>query len=70
MLLNAAYQIRMGNITGNQELVSNGWATIQGFYNVVHSQSPDSQHWFGRTPEGYANPHDIRYNESSESTLW
>lgn len=63
MLLNAAYQIRLGKETGNQQLVDNGWKIVHGFYNVVYSNSPDSQHWFGRTPEGYVNPDDLRYND-------
>ena len=59
MLLTAAYQILMGKTTGNKKLTRNGWDIVHGFYNVVYSQSPDSQHWFGRTPEGYTNPDDV-----------
>jgi len=66
MLLNAAYQIKLGMETGNEKLVQNGWNILHGFFNVVYSQSPDSQHWFGRTPEGYANPDDVRYDDKSK----
>ncbi|MEA3493683.1 MAG: GH116 family glycosyl hydrolase [Candidatus Margulisiibacteriota bacterium] len=66
MLLNAAYQIRLGKETNNQQLVENGWKIVHGFYNVVYSNSPDSQHWFGRTPEGYVNPDDFRYNNKKK----
>lgn len=67
MLLNAAYQIKIGMETNNKQLVQNGWEIVQGFFNVVYSQSPDSQHWFGRTPEGYANPDDIKYDEKDKT---
>jgi non-lysosomal glucosylceramidase len=63
MLLNAAYQIRVGRETGNAELIRQGWDIVFGFYNVVYSSSPDSQGWFGRTPEGYTNPDDFRFND-------
>jgi hypothetical protein len=66
MLLNAAYQIKVGRETHHPELVRNGWNIVQGFFNVVYSQSPDSQHWFGRTPEGYANPDDLKYDEPAK----
>jgi non-lysosomal glucosylceramidase len=64
-LANAASQIRLGLETGNQTLIENGWKIVHGFYNVVYSNSPDSQHWFGRTPEGYANPDDIFYKSKT-----
>lgn len=63
MLLNAAYQIKVGMETGDQALVDNGWQIVYGFYNVEYSNSPDGQNWFGRTPEGYANPDDPIYND-------
>ena len=63
MLLNAAHQILLGRTTDNPKLVQNGWDIVQGFFNVVYSQSPDSQHWFGRTPEGYVNPDDAHYDK-------
>ena len=66
MLLNAAHQIWMGKTTKNQKLVQNGWDIVHGFFNVVYSQSPDSQHWFGRTPEGYTNPDDVKYDEKGK----
>ena len=62
MLLNAAHQIKVGRETNNPKLISNGWQIVHGFFNVVYSQSPDSQHWFGRTPEGYTNPDDLIYD--------
>jgi non-lysosomal glucosylceramidase len=67
MLLNAAYQIKLGTETNNQTLIDNGWKIVHGFYNVVYSHSPDSQHWFGRTPEGYVNPADIIYNSKTNT---
>ncbi|MDD5593662.1 MAG: GH116 family glycosyl hydrolase [Candidatus Margulisbacteria bacterium] len=67
MLLNAAYQIKVGQETENTKLVKNGWNIIQGFYNVVYSSSSDSQHWFGRTPEGYVNPNDVRFNDGKKT---
>lgn len=67
MLLNAAYQIRLGQETCNPTLVQNGWDILQGFFNVVYSSSPDSQHWFGRTPEGYTNPDDTVYNNPEQT---
>lgn len=67
MLLNAAYQIRSGLDTNNQKLIQNGWNIVHGFYNIVYSNSPDSQHWFGRTPEGYTNPDDIKYDEKAKT---
>ena len=66
MLLNAAYQIKLGKETNNPKLIQNGWDIVHGFFNVVYSHSPDSQHWFGRTPEGYVNPDDIKYDEKQK----
>lgn len=66
MLLNAAYQIKLGQETNNSKLVQNGWEIVHGFFNVVYSHSPDSQHWFGRTPEGYVNPDDMKYDEQKK----
>jgi hypothetical protein len=62
MLVTAAYMIKLGMETNNKTLVQKGWDVVHGFFNVVHSNSSDSQHWFGRTPEGYVNPDDIKYN--------
>ena len=66
MLLTAAYQILMGKKVGDKNLIRDGWNVVQGFFNVVYSQSPDSQHWFGRTPEGYTNPDDAIHNEKGK----
>lgn len=66
MLLNAAYQIRVGRETGNQKLVDNGWEIVRGFHSVVYGNGSDSQYLFGRTPEGYTNPDDVRYNDPKQ----